>query len=161
MSLDPSEIQNPQSSEVFFINEPKPETKTFTQFLKILENGEGKIKTEHHNQIRKNIKLKIPEMKNIEEMKRLYHKIFLQTKLFFFFIQKKKNFSNYFRKRRKTSTMSKNNKWKFQFIVLFVWIISEYSFLKHILPEKFVKFYFLNVFFFLNINFRQNMIGSI
>lgn len=80
MSLDPSEIQKPQSFEVFLLNESQPETKTFTQFLKILEKSDGGIKTEHHNQIRKNIKLKIPEMKNIEEMKRLYHKIFLQTK---------------------------------------------------------------------------------
>ena len=82
MSLDPSENQKPQSSEVLLQNESKPETKTFTQFLKILENSDGRIKIEHHNQIRKNIKLKIPEMKNIDEMKRLYHKIFLQTKFF-------------------------------------------------------------------------------
>ena len=82
MNLDCLEIQKSQpAAELGFpINESKVETKTFMPFINVLEASDSMSKIEHHEKIRKNIKMKIPEMKSLEEMKKLYLKIFLQKK---------------------------------------------------------------------------------
>lgn len=81
MNLDCLEIQKLQPAESSFpLNDSKAETKTFMQFIKILEASSNMRKIEHHEKIRKSIKMKIPEIKSLEEMKRLYIRIFLQKK---------------------------------------------------------------------------------
>ena len=61
------------------IFDSKPEAKEFKKFF-ILSENDKMTDLENQRKIRNNIRMKIPEMKNLEDLKKLYIKTFLQTK---------------------------------------------------------------------------------
>ena len=74
--LEPLKTLN-QASDIFDV---KTEAKEFKKFLQLIENSDNMNKSEIQKQIRNCVSMKIPEMKNIGELKNLYIKTFLQCK---------------------------------------------------------------------------------
>lgn len=82
MNISRCEAQKPpvltpyEEPDIFDSN---PEAKEFKKFFISSENEEMND-LENQKKIRNNIKMKIPEMKNLEDLKKLYIKTFLQRK---------------------------------------------------------------------------------
>lgn len=147
MTLSPLEntsFTNPRDPTIEFHEafESLPEAKAFMNFFQSLDYSKVETKIQQESNILEKLRKKIPKMKNLEEFKNLYAKTFLPIKMFILIL---KLFAIvYFRKRRRNKYVCKNEKWKHQIFILFVWIVTEYSFLNHIETESFViLFYFL------------------
>ena len=92
MNITPFEIKkSPLQSPLFPISEfpdafdSKPEAKAFKKFFELLENDHTPNKLKHQQLIHEKLKVKVPLMKNIEELKKLYTKAFLHGKKFYYF----------------------------------------------------------------------------
>ena len=80
--LEPLKTFN-QVPDIFDV---KTEAKEFKKFIQLIENSDHMNKSEIQKQIRNCISMKIPEMKNIGELKKLYIKSFLQSKKYIPFL---------------------------------------------------------------------------
>ena len=92
MNITPFEIKkSPLQSPLFPISEfpdafdSKPEAKAFKKFFELLENDHTPNKLKHQQLIHEKLKVKVPLMKNIEELKKFYTKAFLHGKRFIIF----------------------------------------------------------------------------
>ena len=82
--LEPLKTLN-QASDIFDV---KTEAKEFKKFLQLIENSDNMNKSEIQKQILNSISMKIPEMRNSDELKKLYIKTFLQRKKYNHFFNK-------------------------------------------------------------------------
>ena len=74
--LEPLKTFN-QAPDIFDV---KTEANEFKKFLHLIENSDNMNKSEIQKHIRNCISMKIPEMRNSGQLKKLYIKTFLQSK---------------------------------------------------------------------------------
>ena len=65
-----------------------PEAGAFKSFFQLLDSSNIEKKIQNESNILEKLRKRIPKMKNLEELKNLYAKAFLQTKMFNLFLQK-------------------------------------------------------------------------
>ena len=68
------------SLEFPIVFESNPQAKAFKKFVEQLDNSKNQLKIQYQQEILTQIKVKVPELKNIQELKNCYAKAFLKTK---------------------------------------------------------------------------------
>ena len=64
-------------SEIPIIFDSNPEAKNFLKFINFIKENHPKIGIQENEDLRSNLKIKIPPLQNVEEFKKLYEKCFL------------------------------------------------------------------------------------